>query len=216
MADDKRERGSPDNKRLNKSEPYEMAYVRSKKRASGASKSTSTRSAKGSGAAKSSGNGATARRAATASQAHREVGRTGDEVRLQCAALAARPGTGAQEPAQGREDGREHGAADDEGGRCGRPAHRRKLRVSALFKQYEKAAKKEAPGEQRQSLAQAERRDAEGAHDDRGGEFFHPAANRRRRGTPTGRGRYRACLGLKDLIAQIESASARADTTTRR
>ena len=31
MADDKTKRGSPDNKRLNKSEPYEVAYAKSKR-----------------------------------------------------------------------------------------------------------------------------------------------------------------------------------------
>ena len=38
MADDKSKRGSPDNKRLNKGEPYEVAYARKKaKAASGGS-----------------------------------------------------------------------------------------------------------------------------------------------------------------------------------
>ena len=34
MADDKTKRGSPDSKRLNKSEPYELAYARKKAKAS--------------------------------------------------------------------------------------------------------------------------------------------------------------------------------------
>ena len=33
MADDKTKRGSPDNKRLNKGEPYEVAYARKKAKA---------------------------------------------------------------------------------------------------------------------------------------------------------------------------------------
>ena len=41
MPDDKSKRGSPDNKRLNKSEPYEVAYAKSK-RAGAARKSAST------------------------------------------------------------------------------------------------------------------------------------------------------------------------------
>ena len=45
MADDKTKRGSPDNKRLNKSEPYEVAYAKSK-RAKGAAAKTAKKSAK--------------------------------------------------------------------------------------------------------------------------------------------------------------------------
>ena len=49
MADDKTKRGSPDNKRLNKSEPYEMAYARKKARdakSGGATKKAAKKSAK--------------------------------------------------------------------------------------------------------------------------------------------------------------------------
>ena len=45
MADDKTKRGSPDNKRLNKSEPYEVAYAKSK-RAKAAAAKTAKKSAK--------------------------------------------------------------------------------------------------------------------------------------------------------------------------
>ena len=45
MADDKTKRGSPDNKRLNKSEPYEVAYAKAK-RAKAATAKTAKKSAK--------------------------------------------------------------------------------------------------------------------------------------------------------------------------
>ena len=42
MADDKTKRGSPDNKRLNKSEPYEVAYAKSKRAKAATSKTAKT------------------------------------------------------------------------------------------------------------------------------------------------------------------------------
>ena len=45
MADDKTKRGSPDNKRLNKSEPYELAYARKKAKAARGATGTATKRA---------------------------------------------------------------------------------------------------------------------------------------------------------------------------
>ena len=42
MADDKTKRGSPDNKRLNKSEPYEVAYAKSKRAKTATAKAAKT------------------------------------------------------------------------------------------------------------------------------------------------------------------------------
>ena len=42
MADDKTKRGSPDNKRLNKSEPYEVAYAKSKRAKAATAKTAKT------------------------------------------------------------------------------------------------------------------------------------------------------------------------------
>ncbi len=212
MADDKSKRGSPDNKRLNKSEPYEMAYARSKKRASGASKSTSTRSAKSSGAAKSSGNGATARRAATATK------RTAKSAApaMKRASGAPRKPPGAALARGTPNPPKEEKTAENTAPRTMKEADAvdlltdDHLRVSALFKQYEKAAKKEAPGEQRQSLAQAICAMLK-AHTTIEEEIFYPAAR--------AAGVEEDLLdeadiehaSAKDLIAQIESASADAD-----
>ncbi|MGZ5158629.1 MAG: hypothetical protein ACXWCL_19595, partial [Caldimonas sp.] len=58
MADDKSKRGSPDNKRLNRSEPYEVAYAQAK-RAGAVKKAAAKRSP-----ARAAKAGAAARRAA--------------------------------------------------------------------------------------------------------------------------------------------------------
>ena len=140
MPDDKSKRGSPDNKRLNKSEPYEVAYAKSK-RAGAARKSASTSKKR-------------EQDAASTADAGVEVGVAGDEADQRGAAPRSQARTDdARHPesAQGGEDGGEHGAADDARGRRRRPADRRPPRVGALFKQYEKLAKKEAPAEQRRA-----------------------------------------------------------------
>ena len=107
MPDDKSKRGSPDNKRLNKSEPYEVAYAKSKR--AGAARTKSASKTSKSGASRNQQHG----------QAGVEVGSAGDEAGQHGAAPQARRGAGAwhAESAQGREDGREHGAARP----CARP-----------------------------------------------------------------------------------------------
>ena len=45
MADDKTKRGSPDSKRLNKSEPYEVAYAKSKAKAKAGATGTAAKRA---------------------------------------------------------------------------------------------------------------------------------------------------------------------------
>ena len=55
MADDKSKRGSPDNKRLNKSEPYEVAYARRK--AAGKTGAAAKKAGSGSATAKKASGG---------------------------------------------------------------------------------------------------------------------------------------------------------------
>jgi hemerythrin superfamily protein len=210
MADDKTKRGSPDNKRLNKSEPYEMAYARSKQRAGSASRSTSTRSTKSNGtSSKSSGNGATARRAGTtAKRASKSAAPA-----MKRASAAPRKPPGAALARATPKPPKEEKTAENTAPRTMKEADAvdlltdDHLRVSALFKQYEKLAKKEAPGDQRQSLAQAICAMLK-AHTTIEEEIFYPAAR--------AAGVEEDLLdeadvehaSAKDLIAQIESARA--------
>ena len=81
------------------------------------------------------------------------------------------------------------------------------LRVSALFKQYEKLAKKEAPGEERQSLAQAICAMLK-AHTTIEEEIFYPAARAAGVDEDLLDEADIEHASAKDLIAQIEAASA--------
>ena len=212
MADDKSKRGSPDNKRLNKSEPYEMAYARSKKRAGGTSKSTSKRSAKSSGAAKSNGNGATARRAATATK--RAAKSAAPAMKRASAAPRKPPGAaltrGTPNPPKAEK------TTENTAPRTMKEADAvdlltdDHLRVSALFKQYEKLAKKDAPGDQRRSLAQAICAMLK-AHTTIEEEIFYPAARAAGVEADLLDEADIEHASAKDLIAQIEAANADAD-----
>ena len=189
MSDDKTKRGSPDNKRLNKGEPYEVAYARKKakggsgvpgraagKRAGSAAKKAGTRSGSARAAAAPAARKRTAPKAAVRGTPHPPSGekttentaprtmKTADAVDL---------------------------LTDDH------------LQVSALFKQYEKLAKKKAPTDQRRTLA-ATICDMLKAHTTIEEEIFYPAARK---------ARIEASLldeadiehaSAKDLIAQIE------------
>ena len=125
MADDKTKRGSPDNKRLNKNEPYEVTYAKSKKT-----------NAKKTAAKKTTASSAPAKKAAKQAPAAKK------------AAKRAAPNPPKAEKTTENTAPRTLQAADavdlltDD-----------HLSVSALFKQYEKLAKKDAPAAQRGALA---------------------------------------------------------------
>jgi hypothetical protein len=219
MPDDKSKRGSPDNKRLNKSEPYEVAYAKSKragaarKSASKTASKTSTKSAsKTASKTASKGNGGSARRAGAAakrpskSAAPAMKRANAAPRRLPGAALArATPNPPKEEktventaPRTMREADAVDLLTDDH------------LRVSALFKQFDKLAKKEAPGEQRQALAQAICAMLK-AHTTIEEEIFYPAARAAGVDADLLDEADIEHASAKDLIAQIEAASADGD-----
>jgi len=187
MADDKSKRGSPDNKRLNKSEPYEMAYAKSK-RASPARKAVASKagSANRGATARKSG-GVAAKKSSSTAAKKRDTGRsapssgTGSRKSASSSTKARSSSTRTKSasPAMKRtnaEPGRTRPRTPSTRGTPNPPKSERTaentaprtmreadavdlltddhLEVGALFKQYEKLAKKEAPAEQRQALAQ--------------------------------------------------------------
>jgi hemerythrin superfamily protein len=169
MADDKGKRGSPDNKRLNKSEPYEVAYARSKR--AGAT-------------SKTSGKGAPARRSAPARPAPNPP--------------KAEKTTENTAPRTMKEADAVDLLTDDH------------LRVSALFKQYEKLAKKEAPADQRKTLSGVICAMLK-AHTTIEEEIFYPAARAAGVEADLLDEADIEHASAKDLIAQIEAASADSD-----
>ena len=184
MADDKTKRGSPDSKRLNKSEPYEMAYARKKAKAAG----------KRSGTAAKKTARPSAKARATAAPAARKPRAAKTPVRS-----APRPPSGEKTtentaPRTMKTPDAVDLLTDDH------------LQVSALFKQYEKLAKKKAPAAQRQTLA-GEICAMLRTHTTIEEEIFYPAARK---------ARIEASLldeadiehaSAKDLIGQIESGN---------
>jgi hypothetical protein len=184
MADDKTKRGSPDNKRLNKSEPYELAHARKKAR-------TASAAAKRSRAAK---------KASTRSGSPRATVARGPRK----PAAPKAPVRAAPHPPKGEK------TSENTAPRTMKTADAidfltdDHLRVSALFKQYEKLAKKKASADERRSLA-ATICGMLTVHTMLEEEIFYPAARK---------ARVEASLldeadiehaSAKDLIAQIES-----------
>jgi len=150
MADDKTKRGSPDNKRLNKSEPYEVAYAKSK-RAKAATAKTANKSAKKSAkkaTGTSSSRSAPTSRAKSASPAMKRTNAAPARKHAHTTTRATPKPPKAEKTAENtapktmREADAVDLLTDDH------------LEVGARFKQYEKLAKKEAPAAQRQTLAQ--------------------------------------------------------------
>jgi Hemerythrin HHE cation binding domain len=212
MADDKSKRGSPDTKRLNKSEPYEMAYAKSKrasparkalagkagsanggasarKSAGAATKKSGTTAAKKRGTTRSApSSGARSRKSASSSSSTKA---SSSSTRAKSAAPAMKR-TNA-EPARTRprtpstrgtpNPPKTEPTAENTAPRTMREADAvdlltdDHLEVGALFKQYEKLAKKEAPAEQRRALAQTICAMLK-AHTTIEEEIFYPAARR--------------------------------------
>jgi len=211
MADDKTKRGSPDNKRLNKSEPYEVAYAKSKaakksakKTAKKAAKKVPTRSA--SARAKPAA-GSRARKAPSTSRA-KSASPAMKRTNAAPAAKKSRTTTRATPKPPKAEKTAENTApktmkeadavdllTDDH------------LEVGALFKQYDKLAKKEAPADQRRMLAQTIC-DMLKAHTTIEEEIFYPAARRAGIDADLLDEADIEHASAKDLIAQIEGGDA--------
>jgi hypothetical protein len=211
MADDQTKRGSPDNKRLNKSEPYEVAYAKSKaakksakKTAKKAAKKVPTRSA--SARAKPAA-GSRARKAPSTSRA-KSASPAMKRTNAAPAAKKSRTTTRATPKPPKAEKTAENTApktmkeadavdllTDDH------------LEVGALFKQYDKLAKKEAPADQRRMLAQTIC-DMLKAHTTIEEEIFYPAARRAGIDADLLDEADIEHASAKDLIAQIEGGDA--------
>jgi hypothetical protein len=182
MADDKTKRGSPDNKRLNKSEPYEMAYARKKAKA----------------AAKRAG--------APAKKASRPTGkpRTAAAPAARKRSPAKAPVRAAPKPPSGEK------TAENTAPRTMKAADAvdlltdDHLQVSARFKQYEKLAKKKAPAAQRRALA-GEICAMLTTHTAIEEEIFYPAARKARIEATLLDEADIEHASAKELIAQIES-----------
>jgi len=221
MADDKTKRGSPDNKRLNKSEPYEVAYAKSKRAKGAASKpakksaktsakkattrsgasraapAAGSRARKASSAKKSSSRGASTSRAKSASPAMKRTNAAPTAKKSRTTTRATPKPPKAEKTAENtapktmREADAVDLLTDDH------------LEVDRLFKQYEKLAKKEAPADQRRTLAQTIC-DMLKAHTTIEEEIFYPAARRAGIDADLLDEADIEHASAKDLIAQIE------------
>ena len=183
MADDKTKRGSPDSKRLNKSEPYELAYARKKAKAAG--KRTATAANK---AARPSG-----RTRTTAAPARKR-------------SPAKMPVRGAPKPPSGEKTTENTAPRTMKAADAVDLLTDDHLKVSARFKQYEKLAKKKAPAAQRTSLAGeicAMLKVPTSIEE----EIFYPAARKARIEASLLDEADIEHASAKDLIAQIESGN---------
>ena len=226
MADDKTKRGSPDSKRLNKSEPYEMKYAKSKRaspqrkaignssgsaRSGAAKKSGASRtSASGSGARKSSARSGTRKTASTASTATRGAAKSASPAMKRTNAAPSRGPTpttrGTPHPPK------EEKTVENTAPRTMHEADAidlltdDHLEVSALFKRYEKLAKKEAPADERRALVQSICAMLK-AHTRIEEEIFYPAARSAGIEADLLDEAQIEHASAKDLIAQIESGN---------
>ena len=196
MADDKTKRGSPDNKRLNKSEPYEVAYAKSKRAKATTAKATKT-SAKG--AAKKSAKKATGTAPPRSSSTTRAKSAPAAKKSRTTTRATPKPPKAEKTaentaPKTMREADAVDLLTDDH------------LEVGALFKQYEKLAKKEAPADQRRTLAQTIC-DMLKAHTTIEEEIFYPAARRAGIDADLLDEADIEHASAKDLIAQIEGGN---------
>ena len=206
MADDKTKRGSPDNKRLNKSEPYEVAYAKSKRAKATTAKATKTsaKSAAKKSAKKATGTASprtsSTTRAKSASPAMKRTNAAPAAKKTRTTTRATPKPPKAEKTAENtapktmREADAVDLLTDDH------------LEVGALFKQYEKLAKKEAPADQRRTLAQTIC-DMLKAHTTIEEEIFYPAARRAGIDADLLDEADIEHASAKDLIAQIEGGN---------
>ena len=200
MADDKTKRGSPDNKRLNKSEPYEVAYAKSK-RAKGAASKTAKKAAKTSAKKAATRSGSSRAAPASGSRARKSsrgassaAGKSTSRGSSASRAKSASPAMKRTNAAPAAKKSRTTTRATPKPPKAEKTAENTApktmkeadavdlltddhLEVGALFKQYDKLAKKEAPAEQRRTLAQTIC-DMLKAHTTIEEEIFYPAARR--------------------------------------
>jgi len=200
MADDKTKRGSPDNKRLNKSEPYEVAYAKSK-RAKGAASKTAKKAAKTSAKKAATRSGSSRAAPASGSRARKSsrgassaAGKSTSRGSSASRAKSASPAMKRTNAAPAAKKSRTTTRATPKPPKAEKTAENTApktmkeadavdlltddhLEVGALFKQYDKLAKKEAPAEQRRTLAQTICGMLT-AHTTIEEEIFYPAARR--------------------------------------
>jgi hypothetical protein len=186
MADDKTKRGSPDSKRLNKSEPYEMAYARKKAKAAGKRSGTAAK-----------------KTARPQRQGPRDRGAGGAQAPCGEDAGALRAPT-----AERREDDGEHRAADDEDGRRDRPPDRRPPAGLGAVQAVREAGEEEGAGGAAANARRRDLRDAEDAHHDRGRDLLPGGAQGQDRASLLDEADIEHA-SAKDLIGQIESATRR-------
>ena len=216
MADDKTKRGSPDNKRLNKSEPYEVAYAKSMRRAAAKKAAGSNGAAKRATPAKKTAAKSGSARTSPASGSRAR--KTTEAKRAPAAQRAASPGRAAAKKAGAArtratpKPPKEEKTVENTAPRTMKEADAvdlltdDHLEVGALFKQYEKLAKKSAPAGQRQPLAQ-KICDMLTAHTTIEEEIFYPAARQAGVDADLVDEADIEHASAKDLIAQIESGN---------
>jgi hypothetical protein len=237
MADDKSRRGTPDSKRLNMNEKYEVAYARSK-RASPERKAMLKKAEAGNGKtaggtpAKRAQAGAGKRASTTAGKRASGSG-TGKSTTTR--ARPAASGTKSASPAMKRTNAapaRSRAATATVRGNPKPPKDEKTaentaprtmktgdavdlltddhLQVSALFKKYEKLAKKEAPADERQALAQQICAMLK-AHTTIEEEIFYPAARRAGIDADLLDEADVEHASAKELIAQLEASGPDSD-----
>ena len=193
MADDKTKRGSPDNKRLNKGEPYEVAYARKKAKASSGGSAGRT-GAKRAGPAARKPPTRTGRARAAAAPAARKRSAPKEAVRP-----APHPPTEKRTPENTAPRTMKTSDAVD----LLTDDH---LAVTALFQRYERLAKRDGGAAERRALAQQVCAMLK-VHTQIEEELFYPAA---RAGGIDADMLDEAKVEhatAKDLIAQIESGN---------
>ncbi|HSC63775.1 MAG TPA: hemerythrin domain-containing protein [Caldimonas sp.] len=252
MADNTTRGRSADRKRLNKSEPYEMAYAKSDRASperkalmtkSSSSAGTSSRAGKSGAAKKSAGaarssegsaskSGASAKKSAkksgsAAKKSTSVAGRSSSGGARKSASASARRAGKSASPAMKRTNAapaakksrtttrtapkppKAEKTAENTAPKTMREADAvdlltdDHLEVDALFKQYERLARKEAPAEQRRTLAQTIC-DMLKAHTTIEEEIFYPAARRAGIDADLLDEADIEHASAKDLIAQIE------------
>jgi len=226
MADDKTKRGSPDNKRLNKSEPYEVAYAKSK-RAKGAAK-TAKKSAKKPAKKATSHSGSSRAAPTSGSRARKASSRSASSARgtSTSRAKSASPAMKRTNAAPAAKKSRTTTRATPKPPKAEKTAENTApktmreadavdlltddhLAVDALFKQYDKLAKKEAPADQRRALAQVIC-DMLKAHTTIEEEIFYPAFKSKIAGDTLAEA-YVEHDGAKVLVNDITNASPQDD-----
>ena len=202
MADDKTKRGSADRKRLNMSEPYEVAYAKSD-RASSARKAMLATASK-----RASVTGARAKKTSSSAGSARSASPAMKRTNAGAAPPAAKKASTRPAPKPPKEEKTTENTApktmkeadavdlltDDH------------LEVSALFKKYEKLASKEAPVDERKALAQTICSMLK-THTTIEEEIFYPAARQAGIEEDMLDEADIEHASAKDLIAQIEASS---------